>query len=61
MVEDDSSELGRNDRNDHINRNHVDMCKFSGESDSEYEKVAGEIKRHIMRLRQRTNERGASK
>ena len=39
------------DRNDHINRNHMDMCKFSGPRDPEYAKVHGEIKRHITRLR----------
>lgn len=61
MVEDDSSELGRNDRKDHIDRNHMEMCKFSGPDDTEYEKVGGEIDRHILRLRQRTTERGASK
>lgn len=38
------------DRNNHIERNHMDMCKFSGPEDSEYQKVSGEIKRHIIRL-----------
>ncbi|KAF4471766.1 alpha beta-Hydrolase [Fusarium albosuccineum] len=60
VVEDDSSELNRNDRNDHIDRNHTDMCKFSGESDPEYDKVTGEIERHITRLQQKTSERGAN-
>jgi hypothetical protein len=51
VVDDDSSEMGRNDRNDHINKNHMDMCKFFGLEDHEYEKVAGEINRNILRLR----------
>ena len=38
------------DRNDHINRNHMDITKFSGLGDPEYVKVHGEIKRHITRL-----------
>ncbi|KAL6821892.1 hypothetical protein J3E69DRAFT_339512 [Trichoderma sp. SZMC 28015] len=56
VVDDDSSEMGRNDRNDHINRNHIEMCKFYGDDDPEYHKVAGEIKRHILRLQNHTEE-----
>ncbi|KAH7211539.1 hypothetical protein DER44DRAFT_742116 [Fusarium oxysporum] len=60
VVTDDSSELGQHDRKYHIEKNHMDMCKFFGASDPEYDKVAGEINRHILRLRQGTDEIGAS-
>ncbi|EXL76795.1 hypothetical protein FOPG_08479 [Fusarium oxysporum f. sp. conglutinans race 2 54008] len=60
VVTDDSSELGQHDRKDHMEKNHMDMCKFFGASDPEYDRVAGEINRHILRLRQGTDERGAS-
>ncbi|KAI0471223.1 hypothetical protein F4859DRAFT_110994 [Xylaria cf. heliscus] len=51
VVEDDASEGGAFDRNDHIDRNHMDMIKFSGLNDPEYNKVRGEIQRHIKRFR----------
>ncbi|KAB8272640.1 hypothetical protein BDV30DRAFT_125898 [Aspergillus minisclerotigenes] len=56
VVDDDSSEGGKKDRNDHINRNHMDMCQFYGVDDPEYKKVVGEIRRHINRIRNRTSE-----
>lgn len=50
IVEDDSSEGGRNDRNHHVNRNHVEMCRFFGVGDPEYDMVSAEIKRHLQRI-----------
>lgn len=50
IVDDDSSEGGRNDRNDHINRNHTEMCKFFGADDPEYDTVSAEVKRHLQRI-----------
>ncbi|KAI0527849.1 hypothetical protein F5B22DRAFT_652969 [Xylaria bambusicola] len=74
VVDDDSSELGDGNRNDHIDKNHMEMVtnfdgpytrpnfmgadvetffqiRFPGRDDPEYEKVIGEIKRHLDRIR----------
>lgn len=59
-MDDDSSELDRSDRNDHINRNHMEMCRFYGEDDPEYEIVSAEIKRHIKRIQDKIAEEEAS-
>ncbi|KAK0662486.1 alpha beta-hydrolase [Cercophora samala] len=52
VVDGDSSELGhRGDRQDVLDRNHRDMCKFTSAHDPEYRKVEGEIVRHIKGFR----------
>lgn len=60
IVEDDSSEGGRMDRNHHVNRNHVDMCRFFGMDDPEYDMVSAEIKRHLQRIQGRMDQKHAS-
>ncbi|KAH6697153.1 hypothetical protein F5X68DRAFT_226540 [Plectosphaerella plurivora] len=42
VVEDDSSELERNDRNDHIEADHMGMCRFSGSDDPGFAVFSGE-------------------
>ncbi|KAF3014152.1 hypothetical protein E8E14_000686 [Neopestalotiopsis sp. 37M] len=53
IVEDDACEMGSHDRSDHINRNHMDMIRFYGPEDPEYEMVLGEVSRHIRRIENR--------
>lgn len=38
----------------------MDMCKFYGADDPEYEKVLGEIKRHLSRVRGQIDEQSYS-
>lgn len=39
------------EQGDYINANHMDMVKFSGSNDPEYEKVKAELERHIERIK----------
>jgi hypothetical protein len=48
--------LERNDRNDHIEADHMGMCRFTGAEDPGYVMVTGEIRRHIRRQRDQTVE-----
>ncbi|KAE8161884.1 ankyrin repeat-containing domain protein [Aspergillus tamarii] len=38
---------------EHINANHVDMCRFTGRGDPGYQQVGGELRKIVDRLRQK--------
>ncbi|KAI1093694.1 hypothetical protein F5B19DRAFT_117010 [Rostrohypoxylon terebratum] len=45
VVPDESSHMQDNrDRRERLNANHMQMCRFTGEEDSEYAKVGPELK-----------------
>lgn len=52
MVDPESATLNHScERADFIDSDHMAMCKFYGKDDDGYQKVTGEIRRHVKRLR----------
>ena len=41
------------ERAQHINKNHMDMCKFFGFEDPGYQRVGGEVKTFVKELEER--------